>query len=231
MGWWPVRGDPIPSPQVWPWFHCQCQEVAPLPRPHRHPRAGAVLLQHPPGPASLCPELHLPTREVPVGLATSAGTLFFPPYCCLLQPPTRRSPRWLCPRSQWRLGAAIRSHCTSGSKRQPCPGHAAIPLWPGQGTHRTYWRRRPPALLGPRTNLSSESSLGRRSESHSGRKKAVACPLSSPRVPFWHSLHSQHQLTAHHLPGVKSCSKWLCSSQPRGCTAPQPPQPPASAWC
>lgn len=75
MGSWPTRGGPTPSPQVWPWFCCHCQEVAPLPRAHRHPRTGAMLLQHPPGPTSLCPGLQPPLEEGSGGLAAPAGTL------------------------------------------------------------------------------------------------------------------------------------------------------------
>ncbi|KAM7117354.1 uncharacterized protein J5F26_002452 isoform 3-T3 [Ciconia maguari] len=93
------------------------------------------------------------------------------------QPLTRRSPPWLCPRSQWRLGAATRSRCTSGSKCRPCHGHAATPLWPSRGAHGTHWGRRHPALLAPRTNLSSRSSSGRRSETQLRGEK-------SPSLPF-----------------------------------------------
>lgn len=159
----------------------------------RHSGAPASTQSH--IPASLAAAPHL-------GRADSACChLALPTDCSLLQPPTRRSPRCPCPRSQWRPGAATRSHCTLGSRHQPCPGHAATPSWPSRRAHGTRWGRRPLVPLALRTNPSSRSSLGRRSEPQLRERKAPACFLSSSQVLSWHSLCSQHQLTACCLSG------------------------------
>lgn len=122
------------------------------------------------------PGLQPPTRGELWGTGSICWYPALPADCSLLQPPTRGSLQWLCPRNPWRLGAATRSRCTLGSKHPLCPEHAATPLWPGQGPHRTCWGRRPLAPLAQRTNPSSRSSLGRRSEPQPMGRKALACP-------------------------------------------------------
>lgn len=143
---------------------------------------------------------HIPAPWAAAPHSGRAGSacwhLALPTDCFLLQPHTRRSLRCPCPRSQWRPGAATRSHCTLASRHQPCLGHAATPSWPSRRAHGTHWGRRPLLPLALRTNPSSRSSLGRRSEPQLRERKAPACFLSSSQVPSWRSLCSQHQLTA-----------------------------------
>lgn len=175
MGWWPTRGGPTPSPQVQSWFRCHRQEVAPLPLSPQTAGDRCDAAPAAPGPPSLCPRLQPPFGRAPERCWHPAPS----PDCSFLQPPTSRSARWPCPGSRRRSGAVTPSPCTSGSRCQPCPGHAATPLWPEQGAPGTHGGRRPPAPLAPRTNLSSRSSLGRKSEPQTKGGNALTCLLSS----------------------------------------------------
>lgn len=187
-----------------------------------------MLLQHPAGPCALRPGLQPPTRG---GLWGAGSTCWRPALstdCSPLQPPTRRSHRWPCPRSRWRLGAATRSRCTLGSKHRLCRGHAATPSWPSQRARGTHLGRRPPALLAPRTNLSSKSSLGRRSETQLRGEKSPSLPfilllgavLAQPLLPA----------PAHRLPPPRGREAAASGSAPAGpgaapCPSHRQPQP------
>lgn len=75
MGSWPTRGGPTPSPQVWPWFCCHCQEVAPLPLSPQTPKDRCDAAPAPTRSHIAVPWAATPTRGGLGGLAAPAGTL------------------------------------------------------------------------------------------------------------------------------------------------------------
>lgn len=112
--------------------------------------------------------------------------LVFSSWCCCATFPlhsffqlrTRRSHLCRCPRNPWALAAATQSLCTLESRYRLLPGLAAIPSSPLLVAPEKPWARGAKApRLARRTNLSSESSLGRKTEmpAHSPRPRSRIC--------------------------------------------------------